>query len=69
LQGCVPGLLPVDVCHRSPAQLTPGRLFPTAEPLSVAEIMKKVGVEESLAPEILDVVALLQRHGVVEVQQ
>jgi hypothetical protein len=34
----------------------------------VAEIMKKAEVEESLAPEILDVVALLQRHGVIEVQ-
>jgi hypothetical protein len=42
--------------------------FPTAEPLSVAEIMKKAGVEESLAPEILDVIALLQRHGVIEAQ-
>lgn len=42
--------------------------FPTAEALSVADIMKKAGVEESLAPEILDVVGLLQRHGVIEVQ-
>jgi len=42
--------------------------FPTAEPLSVAEIMKKAGVEEGLAPEILDVVALLQQHGVIEVR-
>jgi predicted transcriptional regulator len=42
--------------------------FPTAEPLSVAEIMKKAGVEEALAPEILDVVQVLQQHGVIEVK-
>jgi len=42
--------------------------FPTAEPLSVAEIMSKAGVEEGLAPEILDIVELLRGHGVIEVQ-
>ena len=40
--------------------------FPGAEPLSVAVIMKKAGIEESRAPEILDIVARLQALGVVE---
>jgi hypothetical protein len=42
--------------------------FPTAKPLSVAEIMRKAEVEEGLAPEILDIVALLQGYGVIEVR-
>jgi len=41
--------------------------FPTAEPLSIAEIMKKASVEEGLAPEILDIVEMLRGHGVIEV--
>ena len=40
--------------------------FPGAEPLSVAAIMKKAGVEESRAPEILDIVGRLEALGVVE---
>jgi predicted transcriptional regulator len=40
--------------------------FPGAEPLSVAAIMKKAGVDESRAPEILDIVARLEALGVVE---
>lgn len=40
--------------------------FPDAEPLSVAEIMKKSGVEQSLAPEIIDLVQLLDKYGVIE---
>jgi hypothetical protein len=41
--------------------------FPTAAPLSVDEIMRRAGVDESPAPDILEVVALLQRRGVVEI--
>ena len=40
--------------------------FPGAEPLSVAAIMKKAGVDESRAPEILDIVGRLEDLGVVE---
>ncbi len=40
--------------------------FPKAAPLSVAGIMKKAGVEETLAPEILDLVQLLERYEVIE---
>ena len=40
--------------------------FPGAEPLSVSAIMKKAGVEESRAPEILDIVGRLEALGVVE---
>jgi predicted transcriptional regulator len=42
--------------------------FPTAEPLSIAEIMKKADVDDALAPEILDIVQVLQQHGVIEAQ-
>jgi predicted ArsR family transcriptional regulator len=40
--------------------------FPKARSLSVAEIMHKAGVDETLAPEILDVVQLLEKYGVIE---
>lgn len=40
--------------------------FPKAEPLTVAGIMQKAGLEESLAPEILDLVQLLEKYKVVE---
>ena len=40
--------------------------FPKAQPLSVAEIMQKAGVDESLAPEVLDLVQLLEKYAVVE---
>ena len=42
--------------------------FPDAAPLSVAAIMKKAGVDESRAPEILDIVERLDGLGVVEVR-
>lgn len=41
--------------------------FPGAEPLAVTDIMKKADVEESLAPEIMDLVQLLEKSGVIEV--
>jgi predicted transcriptional regulator len=40
--------------------------FPKAEPLSVAEIMQKAGVDAGLAPEILDLVQLLEKYNVIE---
>ena len=40
--------------------------FPKAQPMSVAEIMQKAGVDESLAPEVLDLVQLLERYDVIE---
>jgi predicted transcriptional regulator len=40
--------------------------FPKAAPLSVAGIMRKAGVEDSLAPEILDLVQLLEKSNVIE---
>jgi ribosomal protein S25 len=40
--------------------------FPKAQPMSVAEIMQKAGVEESLAPEVLDLVQLLEKYDVIE---
>ena len=40
--------------------------FPKAEPLSVDEIMRKAGIEATLAPEILDLVQLLEKYHVIE---
>jgi predicted transcriptional regulator len=40
--------------------------FPKADPLSIVEIMRKAGIEGSLAPEILDLVQLLERYEVIE---
>jgi len=40
--------------------------FPKAEALTIAEIMRKAGVEEALAPEILDLVQLLDKFEVLE---
>lgn len=40
--------------------------FPKAQPMSVADIMQKAGVDESLAPEVLDLVQLLERYDVIE---
>jgi hypothetical protein len=40
--------------------------FPRAEALTVAEIMRKAGVEEALAPEVLDLVQLLDKYAVLE---
>ena len=42
--------------------------FPTAQHLSISEIMRKAGVEDALAPEILDMVDLLERLDVIEGQ-
>lgn len=40
--------------------------FPKAEPLTVDMIMQKAGIEASLAPEIIDLVQLLETHQVIE---
>jgi len=40
--------------------------FPKAEALTVTEIMRKAGVEPELAPEILDLIQLLERYKVIE---
>jgi predicted transcriptional regulator len=42
--------------------------FPNAEPLPIADILRKAGVGEKLAPEILDIVEVLIRHGAIEVE-
>ena len=40
--------------------------FPKAEPLTVDEIMHKADINENLAPEILDLVQLLEKYNVIE---
>jgi len=40
--------------------------FPKATPLSIAGIMHKASLDESLAPEILDLVQMLEKYGVIE---
>jgi len=41
--------------------------FPNAEALTVAEIIRKAGVDEDVTPEILDIVDLLEKYEVIEV--
>ena len=40
--------------------------FPNAEFLSIAEVMNKADIGTDLAPEILDIVELLAKCGVIE---
>ena len=40
--------------------------FPKAEPLTVEEIMQKAGIDQNLAPEIIDLVQLLEKYNVIE---
>ena len=40
--------------------------FPKTSPLSVAEIMQKADIDESLAAEILDLVQLLDKYNLIE---
>lgn len=42
--------------------------FPNAEPLAIGDILRKAGVDEKLAPEILDIAEVLIRHGAIEVE-
>jgi predicted transcriptional regulator len=39
--------------------------FPTEEPAAIKHIFKKTGLDDSYLPEILDIVNLLERHGVI----
>ena len=41
--------------------------FPTAAYLTIAEIMKKAGVENKNKGEIIDLVGVLEEHGVIEI--
>lgn len=41
--------------------------FPKAEPLTVEEVMRKAGIEQSQAPEIIDLVQLLEKLNVIEI--
>lgn len=40
--------------------------FPKAAPLSIAQIMHKAALDESCAPEIADLVQLLEKYAVIE---
>jgi hypothetical protein len=40
--------------------------FPKAIPLPISQIMQKAGVDDTLAPEILDLVQLLGKYAVIE---
>jgi len=40
--------------------------FPSALPLSMSEIMKSAGIDETFLPEIIDIVDLLENFGVIE---
>lgn len=40
--------------------------FPKAIPLPISQIMQKAGVDDTLAPEILDLVQLLEKYAVIE---
>lgn len=41
--------------------------FPKAEPLSIEDIMQKAGIHQDLAPEILDLIQLLEKYRVIEI--
>ena len=43
--------------------------FPNAEPLSIMEIMKKAEIAEGLAPEIFDIVEVLETSDALEVSK
>ena len=40
--------------------------FPNADPLAIADIMRKADVSEELVPEILDIIQLLEKFDVIE---
>lgn len=42
--------------------------FPDAEPLSISEIMRKAEVEEDQSPEILDIVEVLGKYRILDIQ-
>jgi predicted transcriptional regulator len=42
--------------------------FPDAEPLNISEIMRKAEVDDSQSPEILDIIEVLEKYRVIEIQ-
>jgi predicted transcriptional regulator len=40
--------------------------FPTADHMSIDEIMKKAGVDRTYLPELLDIIDVLETYGVIE---
>jgi predicted transcriptional regulator len=42
--------------------------FPNTEFLSVADIMRKAGIDDQFSPEILDIVEVLEKYDVIEAQ-
>jgi len=40
--------------------------FPNTEALTIAEIVRKAGVDEEVIPEILDIVNLLEKYDAIE---
>lgn len=43
--------------------------FPTENALSVEEIGQKAGISEECTPEVIDLIDILQRHGVIVVEE
>jgi predicted transcriptional regulator len=43
--------------------------FPNTDFLEIAEIMKKAGVDDNYIPEILDIVDLLLKYGIIAIHQ
>jgi hypothetical protein len=43
--------------------------FPTEPSIAAGEIMRKAGIDESYAPEILDLIDFLEDHGIVECER
>ncbi|MBT3320803.1 MAG: hypothetical protein HN392_00805 [Anaerolineae bacterium] len=43
--------------------------FPNADALPVADIIRKANVDEELAPEILDIIQLLEKYQVIETKK
>jgi hypothetical protein len=43
--------------------------FPNAEYLSVADILRKAEIDENLYPEILDIIQVLEKYGIIESQK
>ncbi len=42
--------------------------FPTASPVSVKEIMEKAGTKENYYNEVFDIIELLEKNGIIEMQ-
>ena len=64
-----PGILFLQVIYLFAGQWFYNLLFPNTEFLSIAEVMEKADVGTDLVPEILDIVELLVKYGVIEESQ